>query len=240
MRVHICDDDKSMMIYLTNQCKDYFEEAGINVEITGTSQWERELFDDGNKVKMPDLLLLDIEMPGLSGIEIKDVLERMEHKPYIIFVSSHDELMGETHGRNVLGFIKKADINQKLRKLLDKAVDFYQEQFRMIPLGDGKMMDCRDIMYINANSVIQNHSEIVCTSKRSTFRRTLKEWEELLPEGDFFRLGNSSIVNLAFVERQEKESVIMKDGTRLKLSRQKKQEFQRLRMIYIRRKGRVL
>ncbi|MCI8609588.1 MAG: response regulator transcription factor [Firmicutes bacterium] len=238
MRVCILDDEKNMAEELKSLCKTYFAGKGLEVQVTGLQSFPKGWLDGVEP--LPDLLLLDIEMPELDGITIKEKLEKVAHKSYIIFVSSHDELMGETYGRNVLGFLKKPVDEEKLYRLLGKAVDFYQEQFLTVPLDYGETIDCRNIICIRVSLIRKNQVDIICTDGVIPFRRTLKEWEELLPMDDFFRTGSNSIVHLAFVERQEGETILLKNGERLKLSRQKKVEFQRARLNYARRKGRVL
>ena len=57
--------------------------------------------------KLPDILLLDIEMEGMSGIELKDLLGEREKRVRICFITSHSELAVEGYGDGVFGFLVK-------------------------------------------------------------------------------------------------------------------------------------
>lgn len=100
MNVIICDDKKEEMEGTVYFCRDYFLKKGMPCGITATTEPE-DIWKE-----LPDILILDIEMPKMSGIEIKQRLEG-EDKPLIIFVTGYEEHMPEAFGRNVIGFLMK-------------------------------------------------------------------------------------------------------------------------------------
>lgn len=81
-----------------------------------------DLFENGvsflNENKHYDVVLLDIDMPELNGIEVRDKLHL--HNTFIIFVSSHTEMIKEAFGENIMGFVEKDTMKTELLPLLNK------------------------------------------------------------------------------------------------------------------------
>ena len=65
-----------------------------------------------------DLLLLDIDMPEMNGMEIAKCLTDLLQKPLLVFVTSHDELVYDSLLYHPFGFIRKAYLEQELEKIL--------------------------------------------------------------------------------------------------------------------------
>ena len=99
-------------------CEMVFEQMGCPAEIA--------LFEGASFVlqtsKKPDILILDIEMPGMTGIELKEVLQSEEGATYIIFVTDHEEMMTEAFGVHVLRFVEKENLGDKLPEALAQAI----------------------------------------------------------------------------------------------------------------------
>ena len=96
-----------------------------------------------------------------------------------------------------------------------------------IPTLDGLMFyDITDIIYLEANS---NYANIYLINKvKITASKTLKEFEELLPEDSFFRTHHSYLINLNYIKRYIKGDggqIELQNGTYVDVSRRKKDEF---------------
>lgn len=103
MVVGICDDHAEERERIYKVCEVVLEQMGCPAEIA--------LFEGASFVlqtsKKPDILILDIEMPGMTGIELKEVLQSEEGATYIIFVTDHEEMMTEAFGVHVLQICAK-------------------------------------------------------------------------------------------------------------------------------------
>ena len=94
----------------------------------------------------------------------------------------------------LLGEALKAGVE----KVMDKAVDFYESRFLSVQLPGGIELMCRDIIAIKSEHV---YSTIVLADGELSIRRSLKEWETLLPEKDFLRLNEKWIIHYAYVDK---------------------------------------
>ena len=118
MVVGICDDHAEERERIYKVCEMVLEQMGCPAEIA--------LFEGASFVlqtsKKPDILILDIEMPGMTGIELKEVLQSEEGATYIIFVTDHEEMMTEAFGVHVLRFVEKENLGDKLPEALAQAI----------------------------------------------------------------------------------------------------------------------
>jgi DNA-binding LytR/AlgR family response regulator len=216
MKLWICDDDVGIVMELEQGCREYVAEKKLEVEIVGMTAFpenldnRKSLGEAASEGALPEILLLDIDMPQRTGLEIKEMLEGVEKSPYIIFVTSHHETIYEAFGKNVIGFLLKPVSKISLEKLLDKAVDY---------TGSDQVI----ILWSGEKYASYNYKEIVMADGRELeTRMSLNDWENRLPQGDFFRVDKGYLVNFAHVKMVEGESVVLRSGKCLHLSRRKK------------------
>ncbi len=134
-----------------------------------------------------EILILDIEMPEMGGIEVKNRLQRLKRDVIIIYVTSHDEMMREAFGLNVLGFVKKEYMQRDLPVMLISALEMVGN---FVILRDD--IDSREIAYIQRLFLIDGTEKVL--------RASLKELESKLADVDFIRAHQSYLVNLQYVE----------------------------------------
>lgn len=232
MKIYICDDMIEMVEAVKAECEHYLEARNMEAEVAGGVCFPDELEEEG---KRPDILLLDIDMPQSSGVEIKNRMEKYEDGPYVIFITGHDEMVYEAFGKNVIGFLGKPVDRVLFKKVMDKAVDFYESRFLSVQLPGGLELMCRDIIGVKAEHV---YSTIVLEGGELSIRRSLREWEELLPEKDFIRVNEKWIIHYAFVDKIKDDKVTLRNGERLAVSRRRKLQLRDGYMSYCLRKGR--
>ena len=111
MRIVICDDDNQDVQLIYEICKNIFEELGLEIEI--------DIFNKSEDIleykKEIQLLILDIEISGINGIELKRILQKEKREINIIFVTNHKKFMPSAFGLCVFGFeIKYKGILKKI------------------------------------------------------------------------------------------------------------------------------
>lgn len=232
MKIFICDDQIEMVENIKAECERYFEQNNIEAEILGDTVYDTTLEEDGNR---PDIMVLDIDMPAISGIEIKNRMETYEDGPYIIFVTSHNEMVYDAFGKNVIGFLNKPLNSNLFDKVMEKAVSFYESRFLSVSLPGGLELMCRDIIGIKAEHV---YSTLVLNDGELCIRRSLREWEEILPKNDFFRINEKYIIHLAYLNKISGDKAVLKNGKDLPISRRRKMALKECYMSYCLRKGR--
>lgn len=116
MIIGICDDEVIIRNHVRDICKKIVAKYEDDIVI--------ETFSDGMEVADRDLdiLILDIEMDGVDGISVKNIFQEKNRNTIIIFVTSHDEMMYQAFGINVIGFVTKKYLEAQLPVMLDTAV----------------------------------------------------------------------------------------------------------------------
>lgn len=213
MRIAICDDEKLYSEAVIENCKRVLGQGAVIYDYY--SSGEELLATD----MQYDFLFLDIEMTGMDGIHVKYILEREKSLVKIIFLTSHEERMVEAFGANVIGFLQKpiqetafAQIVKKMMLFLNrKTVEWEENGKRYAVYADS-------VRYIEAED---KYTYLVTEDEKHLIRRTMKEWEEVLPHTDFCRVNRSYIINLAIFNKNQDE-VILEEGKRIRLSRKNK------------------
>jgi two-component system LytT family response regulator len=193
----------------------------------------------------PQLVFLDIEMPVMNGFEMLNAIK--EKNFHVIFTTAYDQYAIKAIKYAAFDYLLKPVDIEELRiavakietienKNLVKQVELMQQNMQQskksftklaIPALDGlHFFEVNSIVHLEAHSnytVIHfsNHPKI-------TASKTMKEFEELLPAGIFFRLHHSHIINLQFIKKYIKGDggqVELENGTFVDVSRRKKEEF---------------
>lgn len=212
-KIAIVDDDHTQSEYLKNILSFFAEEKGIRVSFTLFPSAEAFLFDEGNE----DIFLLDIEMPGMSGIDLaKRIRERNETAP-IVFITGYSDYIAEGYDVSALHYLLKPVNKNKLYAVLDKAIKQLaknEKNFSFEMSGETFIVPLREIRYIEVSG------NYITVHAREDFRvkMPLAKLESLLDER-FVRTGRSFIVNLGLVRRVTKSDVYLSSGETVPLSR---------------------
>ncbi len=229
MRIAVCDDTRAYRDSIHNLCMDYLQDRRVEAEIVLFISGE-ELLSYADEI---NILLLDIEMEGMNGIEVKEELQRKRQDTGIIYITNHTRFMQDAFGRQVYGFLSKPVSKEKLYKLMDQALREIEEDFlvstedRLFPY-----IKAKGILYIKAED---KYSVIVTPEREYLLRRNMVEWEACLSGRSFCRVHKSYIINLDHVCCVSGD-IIMDNGARIKIGRSRVQIFKDQYMDYLRRK----
>lgn len=196
----------------------------------------------------PDLVFLDIDMPDMTGFDVLDCVKTQKMK--VIFVTAHNQYAIRAFKYSAIDYILKPASPQAILEAVEKAkqIEFrnYSNQYDVLtstlknesqlpevialPLADGlQVARIAEIMYCKAD---KNYTHVHFTNgKKLLVSKQLKEFESLLAPHGFFRVHNSSLVNIAQVSkyvRGEGGYLIMNDNASIEVSRQKKDELLKL------------
>jgi two-component system, LytTR family, response regulator len=193
----------------------------------------------------PQLIFLDIEMPKMNGFEMLNELS--EKNFHIIFTTAYDQyaikafkyaafdyLLKPIDIEELQSTLSKIELNdtsntKKQVELLQHNMKQTKKQLNKLAIStiDGLVFyDINEIINLEANS---NYTNIYLANKtKITASKTLKEFEELLPEDIFFRTHHSHLINLSFIKRYIKGDggqIELQNGMFVEVSRRKKEEF---------------
>jgi len=215
MRLCICDDEKEELNILEKLCREYLKNQELDMTVVCTQDQKVPIEEDF------DLLILDIEMPKISGIDIKNALFGKE-RPLIIFATNYEENMKNAFGPNVIAFMKKPIEREELSFYMGKALQLLTAG-KMIEFEKGNKVTSDRIMYFSTE---ERYTMAVFNNGTSTplQDKSLSEWEKELKEFFFVRVSSSYLVNCKYIHRFEKDRIVLENGEKFKISRRKKSE----------------
>jgi two-component system LytT family response regulator len=159
----------------------------------------------------PDLVFLDIQMPGQSGF---DLLGRVEVNFSIIFVTAYDEFAIRALKINALDYLLKPVSHEAIKNSISKLGDNasltvqktncfgYSDRIFLKADQAFHMLKLNQIISIKAEG---DYSKVFMSPDQSLIvLKTLKEWEQILPENYFIRINRSAIINIDYVIKIEK------------------------------------
>lgn len=222
-KIAICDDDTMMSNNIKGIIENYFcmSRNDVCIELYSSSE---EFLNSKNDI---DYLFLDIEMPGMSGIELKELLQLEKHKFGIIFVTSYKQYKDEAFGKNVLAYIDKSSL-YKIEKVLSK-IEKNDSDFKIIKIGDD-IVNSGNIFYLKANGGYVN---VMTNTKEYMFCGTLFELKNRIDSEYFVQIHRSYIVNLKYVENKKYDTVVLSRKQSLPLSRKFKEKFEKKYFQYL-------
>lgn len=207
MKIAICDDDRPLRKDLRRLIEIQLDLMGFVYEIeeyeSGTSLLEH--MDE----QEPDILFLDIEMPGIGGMDTARSLRRLEKRMLIIFVTAYPDFVFQGYEVHAFHYILKPYEKTKLKEVLESAVkelSAQEELFYTIQQKSGTLrLSLREISYF------KSEKRTVCAVRKSgeqiSFYEKLDHIEAELP--DFFqRIHNRYLVNLHYISKLESTSCI--------------------------------
>lgn len=196
----------------------------------------------------PDLVFLDVEMPGLNGFDVlkacKDatfsIIVTTSYDHYALDAIRHkaiDYLLKPIVREDVVDAVEKAIIRQRQKATPEDKADsllgvlhqhLYPGERLALPSPEGlRMLLVKDILYCVADGE-STRIYMLNTPAPSIVCRSLKEVDSLLKAKGFFRVHHSYVVNLNHMDRYIKGDggeIVMSDGNCIPVSRQRKQEF---------------
>ena len=194
----------------------------------------------------PDLVLLDIQMPKLTGFEM---LELLDEYPQIIFTTAYDQYAIKAFELNATDYLMKPFSKERFLKALSKArskiaekgaedekvqqlISTVKEQSGTISrifVKTGNRIDVIPVSEIIRIDAQDDYAEIITKNKSYLKKETMNYLEKNLPKINFIRVHRSSIINTDFMDKIEKygkESylVVLKDGSRINVSKSRIKE----------------
>lgn len=216
-RIAICDDEQSQLQNLTKKLSLYAEARHVSFRIDTYLSAEAFLFAfDGNR--NVDLLLLDIEMAEMNGIELAKKVRAENETIQICFITGYPDFMSQGYDVEALHYLIKPVSTDKLFEVCDRFMKAMETQPRFFLFSVGKevvRLYEKELYYGEA----QGHYVVLHTKQGELkLRMTMPELEKQLGEG-FFRASRSFIVNLRYVTRITKTDVVLEKGTAVPLGK---------------------
>lgn len=213
--IAVCDDEPADVQLLSRLVSKWASVNRYIVSIETFKSAEEFLFKTENGGK--NIVLLDIEMGEMNGVELAKSIRRKNHEMQIIFVTGYMDYIQDGYDVEALNYLLKPVKEEKLFAVLNRAAEhlkscekalllFINDETVRIPLYEIKFLEVRkNYVTVHANEEFE-------------VKKTLSDLEKNLDES-FFRTGRSYIINLRFIKKITKSDVYLTDGSIVPLSR---------------------
>ena len=220
LHIAICDDEEEMVSSHKKVIEEVLRECNELGEIVTYTVSDNLLCDVAEDQFYYDLILLDIEMPGCSGMELAGKLKPYLPNVKIIFITSHIEYAIDAFELSIFRYVPKDNREAKLPNALKDAI-------RLITLEGGKVytiqtnsrlekISYKDIIYIQREG---KNAEIFYGNESTKVRKSLQQVYDELGSEEFIFTDRGCIVNIIHVMQIKDGEAVMKNGERLPISR---------------------
>lgn len=240
MRVFIVDDEETALDSFSTLISSFFE----HVQILGSAQNVSDAFNLIKKLK-PDLVFLDVEMGKESGFDLLELFDEVDF--HVAFLTAHEEFALKAIKFSAIDYIvKPASIaelkdlfkrvhkigrNKSIKHMFSNFVTTDKSQHKIaLPVAEGVEFEKVDnILYIRADGsyttfYMKNESAL-------TVSKNLKFFESILTDYRFFRIHNSTLINLKYIKKMGKSAggyVVMENNEEFSISKSRKEAFIRI------------
>lgn len=224
-RIAVCDDDDMMRENLCSLCNEILTNDDIEYRLASfesASALEKKLDAEGCPF---DLLILDIQMEGMTGMELARSLRERGNRVSIIFVTACDDYLCEGYGVQPIHFLLKPVHREALASAIHTDLKLnYIPKTAVVRIGNKLVhLSLPDIRYVESS----NHSIMIHQSTgNSTYYLSLSDLEKQLPLGRFARCHNSYLVNLDEVREIGRTELALQSGETLPVGRTYYKAFQ--------------
>jgi len=224
-RIAICDDEEFQIQEISSVLSKWGSFTGSVCEVRAFPSAESFLFAY-EEDSAYDILLLDVKMKDISGIELAKRIRADKSRAEIIFLTSHFEFAGEGYEVDALHYLVKPVSEEKLMTVLSKAAErLAAEPLSVVITCEGETVKLyeKDILYVES---FLHYIDIHTREREYRIKESISAFGDRLSE-DFFRTHRSYLVSLKAVTRISRTSVTLEGGAVLPLARGKYDEANR-------------
>jgi len=221
MRIAICDDEqihRDNLKTVLAECTSMQEDAEIFEYPGGKSLIEE------HRKNPHDILFLDIEMEGMTGLETGHEIRSKDRNVIIIYVTSHEKYVFKSFRIEPFDYILKPVDIEKVNDVLRRATAKYREQHHSIVITFKEQtytLKVRDIIYLESNlrhiKFYTDNNMYMCLGK-------LDEYDKRLSQYGFLRCHQSFLINMGFIKSFNRDTVTTVNNVEISMSTRKKQD----------------
>ncbi len=230
MLIAICDDDKRICSILTEKVKGFCPDAQVVSYTSGVSLLKAGAY--------PDILLLDIRMPDMNGMDVAKMMRDKGWQKILIFVTGEEDKVFNAFDLHAFHFLVKPVADEKLRTVLKNAREELGRIEKTFVSNDKYISIQSGPSHISINlsqllyAEVFNRKIILHMDKENIeYYGRLSALEELVGK-DFYHIHRSYIVNMKFVQKYDRASVTLLNGDIIPIARREYDGFLKEYMEY--------
>lgn len=223
MNIVICDDSESDALTAKKVIKRTAQELHIKTEFDIYSKAAEVEWKLLVKKEPADILILDIDMPEISGLELAERLRAADSKLIIIFLSAHEEFVFKAIEFQPFRYIRKIRLDTEMPIAIRAAANVLEinsdKQIIFNTENGETFVMLSEIMYIEA----EKHKTFVYLKNGISIlsNKSIAEMQKLINKESFIMIHRSCVVNTDYVKNMQNCLLILKNGSQLLVSRRK-------------------
>lgn len=219
MIIGLCDDNDVQLNYVNSLIASWANKRHVKCDIAIYHSAEELVFENAGSYPF-DLLILDIQMGEMNGMELAKRIRTTDKNIMIIFITGLSDYVFEGYEVGALRYLLKPLKEEQFTALLNEAFSQMNQDNKRwyIFTCDGEIvkLDYDDIIYIEARG---HYVNIVSTGQSYELKGSISQLSEQLNADDFFSTHRSYIVNFKHVEKINKEDCLLSNGVYIPVSR---------------------
>lgn len=227
LQIAVCDDEQVVAAHLKKMVADIMEKKNQNFFVRTFLSGEELLCSEIRY----DLIFLDIEMPGLDGIETGKRLQKKYPGSKIVMATGMRERVKEAFVIRAFRFVTKPFEMEELTEAIEAFLNgrIGNEEIEVYWNRNLIRVRQRDIIYVEA---YDGYIELYIKGRTCRKETTLSKLKKELNEKMFFRIHRKHIINLSQIESYQKGTVCMAEGQKLLVSKRNRKEFEKAYVIF--------
>lgn len=216
MKIFILDDDKKSIVQIETYIKEYAEKMGVFMHAQGF--WDPEVFlkEYEQCEEKPYLVIIQVEMEKMSGIEVARALREKGSAVRLILMDVSDKYAMDAFDVHADGYLQKPITYQEFANAMGRfRVRFATESHMIHVRAERSKVSLHTADIIYAESIGHN---VWIYSREAEYKTSLtmsRLAEILQEEKSFLSCGRSYMVNMAYISQMENEVIVMNNGSRI-------------------------
>lgn len=228
-RVLIVEDSPDEAETLRGHLQRYAGETGLRFSIETMST----AFEFVSNRPEADLIFMDIDLPGINGMEAAEALREDDRSTPLIFVTNLAQYAVRGYQVDALDFMVKpvryGDFAMRMQRAMRVLERNARQTIAVSTTSGTRVIDVRDLAYVDLRGHDLHYhmgKEVAATSAPSELqqRGSVREIEKRLPENEFIKVSQGCLANMAHVSEVRADSILMDDGVTLYFSRSRRRE----------------
>ena len=226
IRIALCDNDPKALSVVAGAAESVFRDHGFHVRMDRYLNCETLL--QALDAEQYQMVLLDIDMPGIDGIQAAKQIREKHERIKIVFVSGCENRVFEALMVQPLGFVRKSNFFEDLTAVIGLYTDTCLQgaadgHIEFATRNSLVSLEVRKIRYIEGS---RNYQLLYLTGDEGTVevKMTMDKLESLTEPHGFIRIHKGYLANYRFIQRIAYDHVILRDGTSLPVGRSKAAE----------------